>query len=242
MKSPEQKRLDIVLSQYDPQLDATYLHVYRDEEVAYRAFASIHQRIDNAFKFINTTAPEGRDGRVPTEQSRNLLNFIAELRELERSLGMVGQTLVVQPEYKRALDGAAMWLEPSGPSTIPDDFTPVELDPFAPRMWCSESAITINSGLPVKLQSVGAGAYATVQKFVDSHHGMTLARKKLKPNAQKRERERFRQEFDMMRELRFPYILEVYRFNEDDWSYTMEFCESTLYDYIAQRNNPPRPR
>lgn len=43
-----------------------------------------------------------------------------------------------------------------------------------------------------------------------------------------------------MKGLDFPYILKVYRYDEAENAYTMEFCESTLEDYVKRRNNQPQ--
>ena len=43
-----------------------------------------------------------------------------------------------------------------------------------------------------------------------------------------------------MKGLDFPYILKVYRYNEVENSYLMEFCESTLEEYVKRRNNQPQ--
>lgn len=50
-------------------------------------------------------------------------------------------------------------------------------------------------------------------------------------------RRNFRREFELMKELQFPYVLEVYNFKESDWSYTMEHCDTSLEEYVAKRNN-----
>ena len=40
-----------------------------------------------------------------------------------------------------------------------------------------------------------------------------------------------------MKSLDFPYILKVHKYDDEENSYTMEFCESTLQEYIKRRNN-----
>ncbi len=52
--------------------------------------------------------------------------------------------------------------------------------------------------------------------------------------------QRFRREYEIMKGLDFPYILKVYRYDEVENAYTMEFCESTLDDYVKRRNNQPQ--
>jgi len=75
---------------------------------------------------------------------------------------------------------------------------------------------------------------------VDPNYDITFARKKLKRNADDRDVQRFRREYETMKGLDFPYILKVYRYNDAENSYTMEFCESTLEEYVKRRNNQPQ--
>lgn len=240
VKTPEGERLALFLRQYDDaQVDPTYLVVYRRESIAPRAFAFIHQRLDACLKFLNSKAPNGQEGHYNADDSRELLSLIEAIKELRRALRMVGQALVVRPEYEQTLQGVATWLQPTNGSPVPEGFTPVEVDSYAPIFWREETGMAVPSGVNVELKMVGTGAFATVQKFVDPAYGVTLARKKLKPDVDERERVRFRQEFELMKELRFPYILEVYKFDEADGSYLMEYCDATLDQYVTRRNNHP---
>jgi serine/threonine protein kinase len=43
-----------------------------------------------------------------------------------------------------------------------------------------------------------------------------------------------------MKGLDFPYILKVHKYDEEENSYTMEFCETTLEEHIKRRNNQPQ--
>ena len=44
-----------------------------------------------------------------------------------------------------------------------------------------------------------------------------------------------------MKRFDFPYILKVYRYDDSDNSYTMEYCEHTLKDYISHNNQKMSP-
>lgn len=63
-----------------------------------------------------------------------------------------------------------------------------------------------------------------------------FAVKKLKKNSTEREIERFKKEFEILGKLNFPYILEVYSFDSEKYSYTMEYCDTTLNEYITKNN------
>jgi serine/threonine protein kinase len=142
-------------------------------------------------------------------------------------------------EYQRVIENAPAWLSDSGGSPIPEGFTPIEVESYAPVLSLGDQAITLSDSRTVKLTPIGEGAFAVVHRFTDPNHGLTLARKKLKPTADDREKERFKREFELMKELQFPYVLEVYQFREADWSYTMEHCDVSLEQYVERRNNQP---
>jgi hypothetical protein len=40
-----------------------------------------------------------------------------------------------------------------------------------------------------------------------------------------------------MKRLSFPYVVEVYQYNDERNEYRMEYCDETLRDYVATRNN-----
>jgi tRNA A-37 threonylcarbamoyl transferase component Bud32 len=218
-------------------VDPTYLDIYRREEILPNAFAFIHAGLDAEFKWMNVKARGGHGGHFNADNSRNLLDLIDRIREVRTALDKAGLGLVINPEYERVLDGAAKWLSSSGGSAIPEGFTPIEVESYAPVFQLHDQAVKLDDSRTAKLTQVGEGAFALVHRFTDPNYGLTFARKRLKPGSDQREKERFRREFDLMKDLQFPYVLEVYRFDESDWSYTMEYCDASLEAFVAEKNN-----
>lgn len=234
----EQERVErFERSFYNVEIDSTYLELYRREQVVPRAFASIHAGLDDEFRWMNYKARNGSSGHFNADNSRNLLYLIDRLNEARTVLGKAGHLPVMNPEYQRVVENAPAWLSDSGGSPIPEGFTPIQVESYAPVFSLADQALTLADSHTVKLTPIGEGAFAVVHRFTDPNYGITLARKKLKPTADNREKERFRREFQLMKELQFPYVLEVYQFHEADWSYTMEYCDVSLEDYVARRNN-----
>ena len=60
--------------------------------------------------------------------------------------------------------------------------------------------------------------------------------KKLKKNVAPKEIQRFHKEYELMSKFDFPYILRAFHFDESSNSYTMEYCEYTLKDYVSRNN------
>ncbi|MBP3978688.1 protein kinase [Microbacterium sp. BLY] len=240
MRTMEQERVErFERTFYEVDIDSTYLDLYRHEQVAPRAFAFIHSGLDSEFKWMNYKARNGTSGHFNADNSRNLLYLIDRLNEARTVLSKAGHELVMNAEYRRVIENAPAWLSDSGGSPIPEGFTPVEVESYAPVFSLGDRAITLSDAHTVKLTPIGEGAFAVVHRFTDPNYGLTLARKKLKPSADDREKERFRREFELMKELQFPYVLEVYQFREADWSYTMEHCDVSLEQYVARHNNQP---
>lgn len=224
---------------YEKDIDSTYLELYRREQLMPRAFAYIHAGLDVEFEHMNYKARSGSGGHFNADNSRSLLALIDFLAKARTMLNKAGHSLAMTAEYQRVVENAPAWLVDSGGSPIPEGFTPIELESYAPVFSLGDRAVTVSDSRTAKLTPIGEGAFALVHRFTDPNYGLTLARKKLKPGADDREKERFRREFDLMKELQFPYVLEVYNFKELDWSYTMEHCDTSLEDYVASRNNQP---
>ena len=231
----------------DELIDNDYLEMYLTpsfgvDDPLERAFASIHAGLDFQLDFLNQKIRN--KGHYPAhfnaENSRQLLKLIREVREVKEALAKVGKSLTIAPEYRRVLDRAEGWLADTNGSTVPADFTPVQLEKYDTIFGLADSAIVLSDRPQLDLIVVGEGSYAIVHKFVDPNYEITFARKKLKENADDRDRERFRREYEIMKGLDFPYILKVYRYNEDENSYLMEFCENTLEEYVKRRNNQPQ--
>lgn len=88
-----------------------------------------------------------------------------------------------------------------------------------------------------QLQLIGEGSYAKVFSFTDPDYGIKFAVKRANKDLGARDLYRFRQEFDILKRLSFPYIVEVFQYDETRNEYKMEFCDSTLREYIKRRND-----
>ena len=87
-----------------------------------------------------------------------------------------------------------------------------------------------------RLQSIGEGSYATVFRYTDPYYQIPVVLKRAKPELDNKELARFKQEFDVLKSLRSPYIVEVYSFNESEREYTMESMDENIYMFILKNN------
>lgn len=98
------------------------------------------------------------------------------------------------------------------------------------------ASIDVKNLLAVEYKQVGEGSYANVFRYVDPNYGTSFAVKRLKQNSSASDIHRFKQEFATLQSLRFPYIVEVFKFDESGLSYTMEYCDETLGKFIDRNN------
>lgn len=87
-----------------------------------------------------------------------------------------------------------------------------------------------------QLHLVGSGAYADVFKYYDQYYKTTFALKKLKKNSTVKDIERFKKEYEFMRDFRYPYITTVYGFDDTENSYSMEYCQYNLEKFLLANN------
>jgi hypothetical protein len=225
-------------NRYEGAATDAYTRLYTDEDSPLSdAFASIHERLNGLLLFLNTKIDRG--GHYNADPSRELLALIEEIRDLRSSLAREGITLVTRPDYARTLEECAAFLVYSGGSTIPEDFKKVELERYQPVFSTGGAVVKEKStGAPrPELKMIGEGSFAIVYKYKDPDYGFMVAQKVAKKGITGRDLERFRGEFELLKSLSFPYIVEAYAYDDGRQSYTMEFCDATLYDYVQENNS-----
>jgi hypothetical protein len=167
-----------------------------------------------------------------------MLALIDELDDVIESLRIAGFEVVFIADYRAAIDRCKPWLSMSYGSTVPEDFEQIRLIKFEPVFIRPETTVKLKKRQSaVQLKMVGEGSHAIVYSFIDPDYGIKFAVKRAKKDLEERELYRFRREFDVLKRLSFPYIVEVYQYDETRNEYKLEYCDETLRDYIARRNN-----
>lgn len=201
-----------------------------------RAMANLHGRLNGLFAFMNEKALVNH--HFNADPSRELLDLISEVRATQTRLKRIGINLQLREDYRGVLEYVSSFLTRSGGSGIPDDFTAIEIAEYEPVFTSSETEIELAERRQrVQPKMVGEGAFANVFSYTDPEYGKKFAIKRAKSGLEVSEIRRFRQEFEILRSLNFPYVLEVYRYNEVRNDYTMEFCDHTLESYVTARNS-----
>jgi eukaryotic-like serine/threonine-protein kinase len=210
--------------------------LYADDTRFGHVFATLHERLNQHFDSINGRAKTTK--HYWADASRDMLVLTDELEDALDVLKVAGFEVIFTAEYRAAIDRCKPWLSMSYGSTVPDDFEQIRLIKFEPVFSRPETSVRLKkrrSAVPLKM--VGEGSYATVFSFSDPDYGIKFAIKRARKRLSERDLHRFKQEFEVLKRLSFPYIVEVYQYDETRNEYKMEYCDETLRDYIARRNN-----
>jgi eukaryotic-like serine/threonine-protein kinase len=241
MPTAEQLMLQDLQAKYAAeQVGPAFTRLY-GETATDRMFANFHERLNGHFAFMNYKA--GASGRhFNAEDSRQLMALIEEIQEAQEVLRLVGTEFVVVDGYRAVIERCREFLVLSGGSPIPEDMPRIDVVKYEPVFLLSETVIRAPerpSNYPMRM--VGSGAFANVYSFVDPVYDVTISLKRAKSDLEPKELERFRREFEVLKSLRYPYILEVYKYSEERPEYTMEFCDFTLHKFMQPQRDDRRP-
>ena len=213
-----------------------FLRLYEDDTRFGRVFASLHERLNGHFESINDRSETSR--HYWAEPSREMIFLVEEVNDVLNSLTSADVDVQFFEGYRAAMNSCATWLVRSGGSTVPDDFEKITVVKYEPVFIRPDTSVIVKKdATSVSLRMVGEGSYAKVYSFVDPNYGIKIAVKRANKDLSGRDLDRFRREFEILKRLSFPYIVEVYQYDETRREYKMEFCEDTLRDHIKRRNS-----
>lgn len=237
--SPSFVYQDIETKYSERHYDDRFTRLYEAEDYRLRpAFSYLHDRLNSLLGFMNEKRLRG--GHYNADPSRELIDVTREIGQLKTTLRRIGVEVSLSATYESVLERCRRFLTSSGGSAIPDDFEEVTLEDYEPIFTIPASTVRLEkSGRDYALKSVGSGSYAQVYKYKDDEYRMHVAVKKARHTLNEAEMERFEAEYAVLAELSSPYILSVFRYNEADKSYSMEYCDHTLGSYIAENNGKP---
>lgn len=224
-----------LLDKYDQRPSSKAFDRLYDDPKWSHMFAVLHKQLNEHFVQINDRAQSTR--HYWADNSRDLIGLIKEIESDLHSLRRAHVQIEFTDSYEAALERCRPWLSPSGGSTIPEDFEPIDVISYEPIFRHVSQSVTLRKQMePVPLKMVGSGSYANVYSYEDPDYGIKFALKRAKKDLAERDLARFRQEFEILRQLKFPYVVEVYRYDEERNEYRMEYCDDTLRGYIAKHH------
>jgi eukaryotic-like serine/threonine-protein kinase len=222
-------------------IDPEFLGLYESVELESLKviFASLHKGFQKLFKTMNSRLPTGEHGaHFWADPSRELLFFTEMALGLHRSLKKSVYAFEFEDYYYDLIIKCDSFLSKSGGSTLPPNMEKINLYYTEPIFMVGDSQKIKRdtSEFHAKLKLIGEGSYAIVYKFKDEFYNKLFVLKRAKANLNQTELERFKREFDEMKKLSSPYILEVYSFDIHKNEYLMEYMDFSLDEYVAKNN------
>lgn len=219
--------------QIEPVNDSEIIDLYNsiENQQLRDIFSSLHKNYNIFFDMINQCIFQPYR-YLNAQNSRDLLKIINLTFKLQNSL--LNTEYEFNIECEETIRYCLNFLHTRG-SNIPEDFQEIDLYITIP-IFKLKSNIKSKQTQQYKLKPIGEGSYANVLKYKDKEYNKKFAVKRAKKNINEIELKRFKQEFNIMSKLSSPYILEVYKYNDNNNEYTMEYVEKTLYDYIDSHN------
>lgn len=222
--------------------DLEYKELYRsvNNQTLQIILSTAQKHLVELFEKMNSRLPTQDDSaHYWAEESRQLKYLVNMLTGLEKGLSDTPYAIRIDSNYQKVFKWLSGFLEDSGGSEIPPHSASINIlyvDPIATLVdKLSIKGLPTDFGqLPLTMR--GEGAYATVFSFMDPVTGKLVALKRAKKDLDEKELERFKQEYDTLKRLDSPYVLEAYEFSESPYQYTMEYAGQTLKEYLRYNN------
>lgn len=200
-------------------------------------FSTLHTMLISAFDSMNHRLPTAEEpAHFWADPSRELIQAIEIVEALERSLKRSEFAFAIEEYYRRTLSFCKTFLSKSGGSSIPPNTEKIELYYTIPIFSPQNSIVIENQKNVSDLKLIGRGSYAQVFKYNDKFYKKIFALKRANKDLTDKELGRFKREFDQMRGLNSPYIIEVFGYNKTNKEYVMEFMDASLDEYISKNN------
>lgn len=201
-------------------------------------FSTLHNLINKCYEKMNNRLPtEDNVSYYWAAESRDLIFAIELINDLQDKLKNTESAFELDEYYKEILEKCKSFLKKAG-STIPSFMDQVVVY-YSIAIFIKKDIVKIESDIThnyYNLKLIGEGSYAKVFKYYDQFYSKKFALKRALPNLDEKEVKRFKQEFEQLHSLSHPYIIEVYRYDEVNNEYIMEYLDMTLEQYIQANN------
>lgn len=207
-----------------------------NKEVKY-LLSILHQELNRLFTFMYSKYKT--NGHYNADQSRDLLRYIGLYKDMKYMLKGTEYDFTINENYEKFIAQTELFLQDSGGSSIPNNLMIISILEYEP-IFELENTIkvkNIKNHQNYSCKLIGEGSYAKVFKYKDEFYDKNFVIKRAKSDLSDKELIRFKKEFTVMKELKSPYVLDVYKYDEDDNQYYAEYADETIYDYISKNNN-----
>ena len=218
--------------------DSEYIFLYDDidNDILKYIFAYFHKIYNDEFQFMNRKIKCG-NYHFNADNSRNLINNITYTKKLYRTLKKTIYEFEINSYYAEIINLCEHFLDISGGSQVPQDMCTIMLYDNYPIFKLNNDKRYCKKDISYTLSMIGEGSYAYTYSYKDEEYDKKIALKCAKKELNDKELERFYIEFKTMKKLSSPYIVDVYKYDQENYQYTMEYIPYTLEQYISHNNN-----
>ena len=214
-----------------------------------KILAALHTELNHWFATLNSDIHTSYDengnkmysgGYFHAQDSRDLLQVFDILDHLKSKLHETPYEFVLKSdEYDAAIRRCKRFVVNRSGSTIPEGFKPIEIEDIEPIFFIKNSIALKQAShtIHAELKFIGEGSYAQVFCYKDPTYHTHVALKRALTSLDNKEISRFHQEFDVLKSLHSPYIVQVYAYDDNTNSYTMEYMDESIYDFIKRFNS-----
>lgn len=220
-----------------------YINLYKSiqSERLQIILSTLHKEFQTLFKLMNDRLPtKDSEAHFWADPSRELIHIIQITNDLIRELSATPYAFQLDEYYTNLISNCETFLSESGGSALPPNMNKVILY-YTKPMFIFDDTVAIkktkNRVIYQLKQNIGSGSYADIFKYKDEFYNKEFAIKVAKKNLTTKELLRFKEEYNQMKELNSPYIVEVYNYDEQKHMYYMELMDVNLYHYILQNND-----
>lgn len=214
------------------------IDLYQNIENEYlkHLFANMHHKFNQLFNFMYSK--QQSNGHYNAAESRELIHWIKLYKDLAYVLNKTEFSFTLIDEYINMINFCSEFLVESGGSAIPKELPQLQLIEFEPIFFMSQiiTKECTNNTVNFQTKLIGEGSYAHVFKYKDDFYEKEFVIKRAKKDLNDKELIRFHREYDVMKKLKSPYVLEVYRYDERKNEYYMEYADETLKKFIEKNN------
>lgn len=223
------------------RINLEYLELYSsiEDKTLREVLSTLHYDLTKLFRMMNERLPTREDSHhFWADPSRELIRTIEIALGLCNTLKNDRLAFEIDQYYLKLMLQCRDFLRQSGGSPLPPHMDKINLyykiPIFIPSSLVTDDAPCGKLTYPVK--QIGSGSYATVFKYEYTFYNRPFVIKRAKKDLSPKELERFKIEFEEMKEFSSPYILDVFRYDEEKNEYYMEYMDYTLDNFILKEN------
>lgn len=196
--------------------DDKYLYEEDFGEMLSPLLGSLHYWFTNLFEQINDQIKNNH--YFWAQSSRDLIKCIDISQRLLKIQPLLNIGFQIDSYYLNIITQSKGFLENSQGSQIPEDFQIIEIFYTIPIFKIGDSISKMspdNGESSFILRPIGEGSYSTVYVYYDTFYNKNFVVKKAKKDLLPKEISRFYKEYEIMKSIKSPYVLEVYSIDEE---------------------------